>query len=383
MENLYERVHAWSEEEKREAWEQWVWKSDCNAPPLEECCDMNRMHGFGILCCLHEAAVPCAAYHESLETLVPTLPAVHVHENKRISEFSLRELVDQVECMQLNWGQIIVFASQERSEALVKGIMARLGFIASHAFEYHKPEDGYEGLILDDPQYITLLPHNMAIISRKALRQLICTLVGMVRVLHIVQRAVAVPPYSSERLNESIIETLKQHHIEASMDFFNSLQQLMHLAPAMRLVYRTNFAGMYNDVSQVIYYHYPKYARQPQKTLQEMPYSTMHLLPLIRELLPDIPVMFDDDSQILGLTTSEATEANRMGWLVSCGTVFLVEGATIYRSDTLLDMVCFFLEKTGRQLVVEQQEDKRLKRRKVFDPSQSEHGHVQLLRPAA
>ena len=43
---------------------------------------------------------------------------------------------------------------------------------------------------------------------------------------------------------------LKQHHVESSMDFFNELQQIITLAPGMRLVYRTNFAGMYNDISQ-------------------------------------------------------------------------------------------------------------------------------------
>ena len=39
--------------------------------------------------------------------------------------------------------------------------------------------------------------------------------------------------------------------IESSDDFFALLQQMVYLAPGMRLVYRMDFAGMYNDVSQV------------------------------------------------------------------------------------------------------------------------------------
>ena len=167
--------------------------------------------------------------------------------------------------------------------------------------------------------------------------------------------------------------------MQASMDFFNSLQQMMHLAPGMRLVYRTNFSGMYNDVSQVIYYHFPKFARQPQKPLNEMPYSTMHLLPIVRELLPDIPIMYDDDSRIMGLT--EDASEDHMGWLVSCGTVFLVHGKCIYGSETLLDIVLFFLEKTGRKLVVEDDEELGYKRRKLMDMVRCEHGHVQVLKP--
>jgi hypothetical protein len=53
---------------------------------------------------------------------------------------------------------------------------------------------------------------------------------------------------------------LKQHHIEASLDFFNVLQQMVSLAPGLRLVYRTNFAGMYNDISQVHLFNAPRSA---------------------------------------------------------------------------------------------------------------------------
>ena len=68
-------------------------------------------------------------------------------------------------------------------------------------------------------------------------------------------------PEISEERHSAISSLLKQHHVEASMDFFNVLQQMVTLAPGLRLVYRTNFAGMYNDISQVfvIYYCFLKY----------------------------------------------------------------------------------------------------------------------------
>ena len=405
MEDAYERIMRqadWSEADQKQVWQEWVWGCDCNAPPLEECCDMNRMHGFGILCCIGECMSPKSAYQMSVAEIIPELPSVHLHGQKPICEFSLRELVDQIECMQLSWG-LIVGASldddddeQGRTEQLLRAIMARVGFIATHAFETSKAENGYEGFVLDDPQHTSVLPQQqgrMSIISRKSLRQLICVLLGLARVHDIVKRSTLVPRQSKEKQITHVLDALKPHHIEASMDFFNGLQQMMMLAPGMRLVYRTNFSGMYNDVSQVIYLHFPKFARQPQRPLSQIGTSTMHLLPLLRELLPDIPIVYDDDSQIRGLTHDQQSEndtTGTIGWafLISCGAVFLVEAATgaIFRSyDGLAELVCYLLERMGRELIVIDEDDddgaRRKRRRKIKKEGIdgtciTEHGHV-------
>jgi hypothetical protein len=248
--------------------------------------------------------------------------------------------------------------------------------------------------ILDDPQHTTSLPqaHNaaattsMGIISRKSLRQIICVLVSLARVQGIAQRAIPTPTYATETIHANVVQALRLHHVEASMDFFNGLQQMMQLAPGMRLVYRTNFAGMYNDVSQVIYFHYPKFARQPQRALSELPYHTLNLLPLLRELLPDIALAYDDDTHIMGLTHG----GGGWLWLISCGAVFLVECETgnLYQNGSLANLLCFFLEKTGRKLIVEEEEEEpqegggdgaRKKRKKrAIDAVFTEHGHVEM-----
>jgi hypothetical protein len=225
MENLYERAGQWTETEMGQVWQEWLWESDCNALPSELCCDMNRMHGLGILCCVHLSKLPMQPV--GLPELLPLLPAIHLHGNKPVCEFSLRELMDQLECMQLHWGQIV------GDKAPLYAMMARLGFIVSQAFQTSKPEDGYDGVVLDDPQHTTLLPQTqMSIISRKSLRQMICVLLGLARVQDIVQRSVAIPPQCVQH----VVKAFKQHHVESSMDFFNGLQQMMRLAPGMRLV---------------------------------------------------------------------------------------------------------------------------------------------------
>jgi hypothetical protein len=347
------------------------------------------MHCAGILCCVHEAAAPVHMYQESLPEIIPSMSAIHLHENKRICAFTLRELMDQIECIQLNWGRIVA-CMREGSRELLKGAMARVGFLATHAFETPKTENGYDGFVLDDPQHICMVPPQgkLSILARKSLRQAVCILMTLGRVQAIVCGAVEVPEQESV---EDVLNALKQHHIEASMDFFNGLQQMMLLAPGMRLVYRTNFSGMYNNVSQVIYFHFPNFCRQPQKGLNEVAEQAMTLLPLITELLPDVPVAYDDDSVIAGLTSEKRRGAEKVRpwtWLISCGSVFLVEEETgeIFSAASLLDLVCFYLIRDKRELGEKAVEGDdvamQTKRRKRMHEQKNEgcmHGHMFVL----
>jgi hypothetical protein len=97
----------------------------------------------------------------------------------------------------------------------------------------------------------------------------------------------------------------KSNHIESSLDLFNHLQQVICLAPGMRLVYRTNFSGMYNDISQVVYFHHPKFVKQAQLKLYDILQCSLNTLPLVSQVLPFIQVYYDDDSYIPLLSETE------------------------------------------------------------------------------
>lgn len=438
-ETLYRTIGNWKDDVYTETWEKWLWGTNCNALPLEQCWDMNEMHIYGILCAINESC-----YHPSLLLLnkktidivdndnFPDLSVIHLQHEKCIGELSLRELLDQIECLQLNWGKIIGVLMDcgklDIAKDLLKGLLARTGIIAHHAYEVNMD-------ILDDPQHITVLPNAMtatpnsilkkttfhnkssnnddndelpreyAIISRKSLRQIMCVLCALFRVGAIVEKAHKIP-LEKESLLKRVVFSLKQHHIESSMDFYNVFQQMVYLAPGMRLVYRTNFAGMYNDVSQVIYFHYPRYCRQPQLPLNDIPNSNLHLLPLISQMIPDIPVYYDDDTYIPGITnenlikqlktnntnqsiettngkltddmnldikmsptiTEKEAEKDSMdydwAWLVSCGEVFLLKRRKqistslmpptsqilLSEDHSLVNLVAYFLRETKRKL---------------------------------
>lgn len=429
---LYENRKNWNQETVKWVWSQWVWNTNCNSLPLEECWDMNEMHIYGILYITHESLI-----NQNFTTLTTEhifdpekyedLKVLHLTGNKTFRQFSLRELLDLIECLQLNWGKVIGTLLDNETLHLAEVILgcccARLGEIATHCFEM-------EGKVLDDVQFTSALPRSLnakllknckenpgkeyGVISRKALRQGICILHSLYRVFHIVNTCERIPKMP-DTYHERIIQALKTHHIESSIDFFNVFQQMVYLAPGMRLVYRTNFAGMYNDVSQVIYFHYPKYSRQPQLALKDIPYSNMHLLALLTQLIPDISIWYDDDTNIPGLCACEESKVAceekevkleslllllpkrnfekdqksdktsiKWYWLVSCGEIFLLKMISSSNFDillsedhSLLNLVAFFLKETGRKLGDELLDSNALLTQKQ-SVNLTPHGHVHV-----
>ena len=90
----------------------------------------------------------------------------------------------------------------------------------------------------------------------------------------------------------------------------------------MRLVYRMDYSGMYNNVSQVVYFHYPQYQQQAQVPLELALECAVHTLPMVMQLMPDVLVVYDDDDVLPGLTLGAAAPFT---WLVSCASVFLID----------------------------------------------------------
>ena len=126
--------------------------------------------------------------------------------------------------------------------------MRRLGYLARHAFTTHSG-------VLDAQQYTAALPvcargAELCITSRRYLRRMCCTFLILMRTLHVARESVLAADLPPDQA-ESIKACFHEHHVECSVDGFATVQQMVQLAPGMRLVYRMDFNGMYNDVSQV------------------------------------------------------------------------------------------------------------------------------------
>jgi len=346
MEALYQRLpDRWDEATRAAVWGRWLWDCDGNAPPMEQCYDLNEMHGLGLLVCLGEHARPPALYAQRLDAETVGGPAVvHLHARTPVRALSLRELLDQIECLQLHWGPTLNAWGPVQARAVLRALMARLGEIAHHAYPVG-------GAVLDDMQHVTPLPDaKLGVIARKSLRQTLCVLFALCRVCAIVERAEPAPVYDTR----AVAAALRSHHAEASIDTFNALQQMMYLAPGQRIAYRTHFAGMYNCVSQVIFYHHPRYARQAQRPLAEVARSPMHMLPLITQLLPEIELVYEDDSVVPGLTVDPPKPVG-WRWLVCCGAIMLLEceSRQVWRASDLGVLVAFYMARTGSAIAAD------------------------------
>ena len=357
MEDLYNRLGQWDDATFDALRKRWLWECNPNAKPLDACHDMNEMHALGILVCLgeHTRASPIL-YRTPWNAESIGGPAIlHLHPSTPPADLSVRALLDQLECMQLHWGPTLAEWGPALARCALCALMARLGDIAHHAFSTSSDGDS----VLDDPQHTTPVNTELSVISRGSLRHAVCVFFILQRICDLVERAQPVPE-TPQRAIDRVHGALRQHHTESSIDTFNLLQQMMHIAPAQRLTYRARFAGMYNDVSQVVYFHHPRFQRKPQVALARIPDEPMHMLPLITQLLPELPIVYDDDNG-----APLPPSAGDWAWLVCCSAIFLVQRAgqgddyKLWGASKLGPLVAYYLQATGKSIlgVAEEEEE--------------------------
>ena len=160
-----------------------------------------------------------------------------------------------------------------------------------------------------------------------------------------------------------------------------------------------------------MYFHNPKYSRQPQLPLHEIATSTVNTLPLMTELFPHIKVHFDDDAfpihwlakadghqtaeqQDVPDTIQEYVQAQReqrdtqpstqgngsFAWLICCSSVFLMdlERKIIWASPdgSLGPLVALFWQENAQAAAGE--EDLQQKKRGAAEMMSTAYGHVAL-----
>jgi hypothetical protein len=114
------------------------------------------------------------------------------------------------------------------------------------------------------------------------------------------------------------------HHREASNETFFTLSITADCAVGSVVQYVHRFAHLFHSVSQTIYYNYPTYTRQTQLSLAELQHENaraVNLLQLLRELCPDIPVLFEHTGA--GCRSEHAK--HRWSWVLWSHFVLLVD----------------------------------------------------------
>lgn len=177
-------------------------------------------------------------------------------------------------------------------------------------------------LLIDTLELTELIdPKCAAQVTLTCLRGLINTFMVMYRLVHWMQIAVAGwhgggggeedddeddEDYEIPVKDLPEFTKVHQHHLSASVDSFYQLSMYYDLPPAARLNYRHMFSGLYNCISQPVYYHNPDYQRRLQPDIKDVSIGKFDVstMPALMQIHPEISVLYDDDDMLSSLPKS-------------------------------------------------------------------------------
>jgi hypothetical protein len=177
---------------------------------------------------------------------------------------TLREVRDSLSNLVLAWSKDV----QRCSDALVlflDSLFHRVGELACATW----PCAAKDSPLADDAnsiERITIAGNNNMDhdqISFSCLRTLMNTFFMLYRLIHWMGMA----DNEDDDCNGNIDVSIHHHHVSASQDTFYKLGMYYDLPPSARLNYRHMFSGLYNCISQPVYYHNPDYERRTQVPL--------------------------------------------------------------------------------------------------------------------
>lgn len=326
----------------QETWHEWLWGTDPEEGYHMDVL-LNRNQLLGLLVCRFkflttEAPVSTAGQHamgaKDRMTIMDT----------PVARMTWRELKDTVANILFEWPKFLDRLQQNlRPHQNLRQVMHLITQCACRFGELAFTVCGED--IMDDPSETQPAPaasararctgvgKDLLTLTPGAMRRMAGSLLIMYRHLHLLSVCVKVQPQKFDA-------GVSKYHYEASNDMFNLLCMHMALPVAARLNYRHDFPGMYNHVSQVVYFHnsqYSRCARQPLEDIQKAP--AVHVLPAIQELYPEIKLRFEED---MFDPTKAGTE---WFWLLLAGRVYLVtpEPRVLY-SENVSDLLKVYVD---------------------------------------
>lgn len=353
LNELYSNLES-KKELPKSIWHEWLWGTDPEEPYHIDVL-LNKNQLLGLLVCRYKhltspppppCPIPPQKTPEMPETKKKnqhTLQSRMVIMDTPVHQMSWRELKDTVANILFEWPAFLDRLQQNiRPQQNMRQVMHLINQCACRFGALMCTSAGES--IMDDPsetQPSTDRSHkDMMSLTPGALRRMVGSLLIMYRHLHLLSVSVKVPSHNFEA-------GLSKYHYEASNDAFNLLCMHIDLPVAARLNYRHDFPGMYNHVSQVVYFHNSQYARCQRKPIEEIQTApAAHVLPAIQELYPEIKLRFEEDH------FDPTVGGKEWYWLLLAGRVYLVtpEPSVLY-SENVCDLLKVFVEKTTKKNV--------------------------------
>lgn len=290
-------------------WKAWLWETDPEEPCKPQVL-LNRNQLTGLLVC-----------RSMVGKSKPTKPLERMDlMDKPVKEMTHSELRDTINNMQLEWREFVDnYKEPMQVKNLVDACASRCGELVS----------GFFGLdVLDDPGESEPGPGDKAVMTVLGMRRLV---VG----LFMLYRHVFLLAYS-ELLECGPAESQVKHfHHEASMSDFYEWSMHFSLPVGAKLQYKHDFPGMYNHVSQPVYFHNPSYVRIGRHSLEND--EPIHMIPSLCQLYPELRPVFEEES------FDPTKKDGPWRWLIVSGRVYLMGRGMVYYSRSALVMLSKFL----------------------------------------
>ncbi len=166
-----------------------------------------------------------------------------------------------------------------------------------------------------------------------------CTFLILYRHLHLLSVCETVPARWCD-------PDITKYHVEASNDEFNLLCMHLALPVAAKLNYKHDFPGMFNHVSQVVFFHNSEYQRVPRAALESFSTAEVaHVLPALMQLYPAIGMRYEEDCVDLS-ESAQGKGGTDWFWLVVAGRVYLVDPARkVWYSSDVTSLLSVYLSR--------------------------------------
>jgi hypothetical protein len=149
-----------------------------------------------------------------------------------------------------------------------------------------------------------------------------------------------------------------------------------------RLSYRHNFQGLFNDISQVTYFHYPEYVREAQSSVDKLPEKAMNTLPCLSTIIPHLGVLHDDESKL----PFGSRGGGQWAWVVSVKRVYLWDarnqrllksrGGGVYDLAAFYLLNCHGMSFFGKKKDLDEEQESEIERARQI--KMTDYGHARL-----
>ena len=286
----------------------WINYSQAELLPRETD-EYNDMHAFGFGLAYMLSKYDALGIRDRKWTDMPETLTV---QGDNFQHFSCKQCLDFLRLLQVEYGSVLHFDQTVGYEAdvdmtlLLLVIMQRLGdHLAEQVRMAEADVQGVYELLTGETEWY--------VVSAQTRKECFDILHVLMRLFFILLDAQ--PVEVDDELITKYVKELSPFQYEASLHDFYNFSMVSDCIPASILVYKHKYKEMFNDPSQVIYFHQPTYRRQRQvefESITTLSAADINVLPIILQIKPDVPVLFEHT----GACNSTACSTEPWSWLV-------------------------------------------------------------------